>query len=508
MLVKSINLAEHMANKNQNAKIIFGLKVKQLRLEKQLSFANLSAASGMSVSYLNEIEKGKKYPKAGKLATLANTLEVSVEELTSTKLSKNLEPVGELLQSNFLSELPLDMFGIELSKVAEIIANSPLRVGAFISTLVELARNYALREENFYHGAMRAYQELHHNYFEEIEDIVAQVTEKHKLGELGLPVSPALLERILTDHFGYSIDPEGLQEYPDLINLRSVYVPKKKRLLLNQNLTDIQKAFQYSKELAFNCLSLKDRANTSSLLRVNSFDQVLNHFKASYFATAILLPRDIFLEDLRKFFNNSTWDGEAFIGLMRKYNASPEMLFQRLTNLIPRFFGLQKLFFLRFVHQPRTDRFVLDKELHLEGKHHPHSNGLSEHYCRRWLGLTLLKDLYTMQQTGKYVGTIVGAQRSRYFGTEDEYLCFTLARPASPTPDQNVSVTIGLLVNDELKEKVKFFEDVSIAFREVNRTCERCAIEDCKDRASEATFIKRRESRRRLQDALKEVLES
>lgn len=508
MLVKNSNLATRMNNKSQNAKIIFGLKVKQLRSEKRLSFADLAKASGMSVSYLNEIEKGKKYPKEGKLANLAETLGVSVEELTSTKLTKKLEPVGELLQSNFLNELPLDMFGIELSKVAEIIAGAPMRVGAFISTLVEVSRNYALREETFYHGSMRAYQELHHNYFEDIEEEVNTFVKKHKIEELGLPIVPAFLERILSSQYGYKIDHNGLKEYPDLRNLRSVFVAKNKRLLLNENLTDIQKAFQYSKELAFNHLNLKDRANTSSLLKVNSFDQVLNHFKASYFATALLVPRDVFVDDLRQFFNKTSWDGEAFIELMRKYNTSPEMLFQRLTNVIPKFFGLQKLFFLRFVHQPGRDRFILDKELHLEGRHHPHSNGLSEHYCRRWLALTLLKDLYTMQKTGKYVGTIVGTQISKYFGTEDEYLTFTLARPASPTPDQNVSVTIGLLINEELREKVKFLNDPAISHREVNRTCERCPIQDCNERAFEATFVKNKEDRRRLQEALKKVMDS
>ena len=496
-----------MTNKTQNAKIIFGLKVKQLRMEKQLSFADLAKVSGMSVSYLNEIEKGKKYPKEGKLAELAEALEVSEEELTSTELTRSLEPIGELLRSNFLNELPLDLFGIELSKVVEIIANAPLRVGAFISTLVELARNYALREENFYHGAMRSYQELHHNYFPEIEEAAARFSQLHHLSVSGLPITTETLARIMEDSYGYKIDHNGLKDIPELRNLRSVFVPKKKKLLLNDNLTDIQKVFQFGKELGFTYLDLKDRAYTSSLLRVDSFDKVLNHFKASYFATAIIIPRDLFVEDLRQFFAKTHWDGEAFVGLMRKYNASAEMIFQRFTNLIPRYFNLQSLFFLRFVHEPRQDRYVLDKELHLEGKHQPHSNGLSEHYCRRWLSLTLLKDIDGMQQTGKYVGTIVGAQRSKYFGTDDEYLCFTLARPSSPTPDQNVSVTIGLQVNDELRKKVKFLDDPAIKIQEVNRTCERCAITDCKERAFPATVIERRANRQQLQDALKRVFE-
>ena len=60
-----------------NAKIILGLKVKQLRQHKNMSFVELSKAAGMSVSYLNEIEKGKKYPKPDKLKSLAQALGVA-----------------------------------------------------------------------------------------------------------------------------------------------------------------------------------------------------------------------------------------------------------------------------------------------------------------------------------------------------------------------------------------------------------------------------------------------
>jgi len=119
---------------HQNSKIIFGLKVKQLRIEQGLSFAKLSKTAGMSVSYLNEIEKGKKSPKIDKVRTLAAALGTTYDELVSPTLTGKLAALGELLHSNFLNELPLDLFGIELSKVVDIIANSPSRVGAFIST--------------------------------------------------------------------------------------------------------------------------------------------------------------------------------------------------------------------------------------------------------------------------------------------------------------------------------------------------------------------------------------
>ncbi len=494
-----------MSTKTQNAKIIFGLKVKQLRLAKKMSFAVLAKETGMSVSYLNEIEKGKKYPKEDKIKVLAENLGISYEELISTNLTKNLAPVSILLKSNFLNELPLDLFGIELAKVVEIIANAPLRVGAFISTLLDISRNYALREENFYFAALRAYQEMHNNYFEDIEVATDDFIKKYKI-PVGGPVPVATLEKILQEEYGYKIIDSGLKDYPDLSNLRALFIPKKKKLLLNEDLTDMQKAFHYGKELGFNFLSLKDRAMTSSLMRVSTFEQALSHFKASYFSAALLINRDTFISDVEQFFKKERWDGEAFMHLMNKYKASPEMLYQRLTNVIPSFFGIHKLFILRIVHHLKRDAFEIDKEMHFSHKHHPHSNGLDEHYCRRWLSVSLLKDLFDIQNGGKYVGTIVGAQRSNFYGTNDEYLCITLAQSNYPTPNRNVSVTIGMLINDELKDKVKFIDDPSIGLKEVNTTCQRCPIQDCQERAYEPIVIKKKQARQQIDDALKRVL--
>ena len=80
-----------------------------------------------------------------------------------------------------------------------------------------------------------------------------------------------------------------------------------------------------------------------------------------------------------------------------------------------------------------------------------------------------------MQQEGKYVSTIVRAQRSRFLGTEDEYLCITLARPGQSenssrlggeyAQGRNISVTLGLLINADVKRQIKWLDDVAIQAR-------------------------------------------
>jgi hypothetical protein len=489
-----------MSNKTQNERIIFGLKVKQRRQEKGLSFADMAGKSGMSVSYLNEIEKGKKYPKEDKIHQIADALEVSYAELTSQELSRNLEPVDQLLKSNFLNELPLDLFGIELSKVVEIIAGAPVRVGAFISTLLELSRSHALKEENFYFGALRSYLEINSNYFPEIEKAAEHFCREHGIPAIR-PIPVETLQRLLETHYKYRIVENGLDQYPELQGLRSVFVPKRRELLLNSRLNPMQKAFQFGKEIAFQHLDIKERAFTSSLLRVTQFEEVLNHARATYFSVALHIPLELFVEDIRSFFRRDKWDGQVFLSIMGKYLANPEMYYHRLTNVLPEFFGLKELFFLRFTHDLQTGQFNIDRELHLSRRHHPHSTALLEHYCRRWKGLTMLEELKNAEDDQ----IRVGIQRSCYIGTEDEYLCLTIARPSYPDPMKNVSVTLGLLVTDALRAKVGFLDDPAITSRLVNNTCERCALENCAERAAPPTVADRRQQIKAMQKRLQEL---
>jgi len=211
------------------------------------------------------------------------------------------------------------------------------------------------------------------------------------------------------------------------------------------------------------------------------------------------------MKDLSSFFKKEKWDAEALLQIKNKYNVSSEIFYHRLTNLLPEFFGLQKLFFIRTIHDTTINNFELDKELHLNHKHHPHGNGLLEHYCRRWLSTSLLNDMKQMQQVGKYVGTFVGIQRSKYHDTDDEYLAFTLARPAHPQPNLNTSVTIGILIDEEMKERISFLDDPTIKKRIVNKTCERCPIENCTERAAPAIEVEKKEKRKAIQEALKNL---
>ena len=498
-----------MLNHGQVVRLIFGLKLRELRQERNLSPAELARVCDVSVSYLNEIEKGKKYPKADKILSLSKALDVRYDQLTSLELPRRLEPIGELLNSKMLKEFPLEIYGLEPARIIELIANAPARMNAFISTIFEIARNYEMRQEHLFLAALRSFQEMHDNYFEELEQDVRAFVGSHQLSTTA-PFDLSQLERVLTEEYGYTLDRETLGRHAvaTQARLRSVFQPKTRRLLLRPGLSRGQQAFVLGREVAFNYLKLSERPYANSSLQVSSFDAVLNNFKASYFAGALLMEEESLLRDVKKFFEAKKWQPELLLNLMTQYNVSPEMFMQRLTSLLPRHFGLQSLFFLRFDQADAIAPYELTKELHLARLHNPHGNELNEHYCRRWVSLRLLDEARALlvPDTAETPVTVAGAQKSRYFGTDDEYLCFTLARAGTST-QVALSVTVGLRCDDNLQRHVRFLADPALPFRTVNETCERCPIEDCESRAAAPTEIVRLAERAAFAAAVAELVE-
>jgi len=492
----------HTMAATQQERIIFGLKVKQFRQERGWNFEELGLRTGISISYLNEIEKGKKYPQIDYRKRLAEVLDIPYDFLISPELTKEFAPLGELINSKFLNDLPLDLFGIGMQPLVEIISSAPAKVNAFISALLEIARVYALREEHFYFAALRAYQELRDNYFEEIEQAASDFVREYHLPNNG-GVSFEMLRSLLEKKHGYTILPNGLDAYEPLNWLRSVFNPNSKHLLLNGQLNDRQKTYQLAKELGFNELKLKERPWASNFLRVNSFDEVLNNYKAAYFAVAILVNRESFVQDIGRFFGQEKWDASVLSSLMAKYQASPEVLFQRF-NVLTKDFGLDKVFFQRVVHELERNVFDMDKELHLNRHHQPHATGLGEYYCRRWLSISLLRDLQS-QQAKNPDQQFVGIQRAVFIASGEEYLCIAIAKPGHPTPRRNVSVCLGVLLDDHTKERIRFWDDPAIPRRMVNVTCERCALDDCPERSAAPKVVLRREERNRMEEMLRQL---
>jgi len=305
------------------------------------------------------------------------------------------------------------------------------------------------------------------------------------------------LEEILVEEYGYTINNKDLKKHKELYDLRSVFVPKTKTLLLAGNIDEAQRIFIYAKEIGYNYLDFDQRLFTFPWIKFDNFEQVLNNFYASYFSGALLLPRAALVNEFSALIKKDTFDKVAFIKIFSYFAASPETFYQRLTNLLPKDFNIQSLFFLRFTHNKGSHNYYLTKELHLSNQQSPHGNETNEHYCRRWVSLKVLQDIAKSKKDHTF-----DLQISQYPDDDVSYLVFSSATKDPFKENQYRSISIGLLINKQLKKKMAFLDDPKIHRQLVGITCERCAITNCKERVVPPKILEKINQNQAIEDVV------
>ena len=98
------------------------MKLHSFKQEKVFGLKQLAALTVLSDSYINEIEKGKKYPKAEKIMILAERLGVEYDDLVSISMTDLLGQISELFfSSSVLGSFPFQFLGSHLINVVEKI---------------------------------------------------------------------------------------------------------------------------------------------------------------------------------------------------------------------------------------------------------------------------------------------------------------------------------------------------------------------------------------------------
>jgi hypothetical protein len=142
------------------------------------------------------------------------------------------------------------------------------------------------------------------------------------------------------------------------------------------------------------------------------------------------------------------------------------MLFQRISNLLPKYFGFNELYFIRYSSkEPSKHLKEISKELHLSRNQVDLEYIISEQNYRRWITKTLMRHL-DAGRADDSKKTSVDAVISR--NTDgDEYLTISILRPMPEMNNNANSVTIGFVLTDAVKRKVAFINDPALKFEKM-----------------------------------------
>ena len=482
----------------ENLKIIFGIKIKSYRTHLGFSLQELSKKTTIAVSYLSEIESGKKYPKPEKLIRLAQALGVDYDILVSTKVSKDLDPFAALINSDLVRQFPFHLFGISASDILGLFKNSPENAHAFLQTFLQISRAYDMSLENFLFAALRTYVRQCNNYFPDLENLANRYSSSLELDSQTPSFSQ--LKKILQEKHGYTVEETELTEHLDLNGFRSV-LRGSDLLSINGKLLSSQKAFILAREIGFVEMDIRERPLTSSWIKVQSFNQLVNNFKASYFGGALLLQQDRVARDVKRLLERPQWDGDSFLELLDLYQATPEMFLHRMSQLLPGVFGLTKVFYFRFVDEADRPSTILTKELNMTDSLISYGLGINEHHCRRLLPLRLLKKM-----RHNMMPIAVGAQKVEFVKSGDSFLLLSMARSLSLSKTGRSAIAVGIKIEKNSKSAIKFIDDPGIGVEKVSESCERCPLTDCNERVVEASLIGKQNSLEKREAALQKFI--
>jgi len=178
---------------------------------------------------------------------LAEGLGVEYDDLVSISMTGRLGQISELFfSSSVLGSFPFQLFGITFENVMELFTASPKKAAALISTLMEISRAYDMNVEQFFLASLRAYQEMHNNYFEEVEELAEKFALEQKWTRLSPPTREELIETL---HHLHSVDARvaDFSVYPELTDQRFIFLPgKPSQLLLNNQLVPAQHVYSFA----------------------------------------------------------------------------------------------------------------------------------------------------------------------------------------------------------------------------------------------------------------------
>lgn len=470
-------------------RFILGIKVRKHRTEKGYSLDDLSKISGLSRSYINDIEQGKKYPQADKMFALAQSFNISYDDLVSLKLDGEYAILNEMFLSNRLEEIPLSAFGLDEETLFQMFTKTPKKAQLLLNNIINLSLTQGLSRKNFLTSASLSYKETYSNHFEHVETEAQEFRKDFLQSNTKLDLNNLII--YLKEKYNITtIDEPRLN---NLFGVDSVLVNNKNILLLHPSSSYYERKSAILKEIYYRRKNIKKRMDYAPAVDYEDFNMVLNEMFAKNFALAALMNWNDFKTDLQKIFAQKSWPAELYNKIKIKYDVDDVMVIRRMGNLLKKEFGFNKYTITNIGKRKDSDRY----EFQLELKFLEHTRPYRKHrnFCRKGIATSIVRDNIKNPDSGKFhVQTV----RLNVNGFELVFFEIT-AYINSLVHQTDKSINLMVLMNDAVKEKIHFLNSLPAAHNGI--VCESCSLPDCEFRDSEPTIIKEQEEiKRRIND--------
>ena len=312
-----------------------GSKIRKVRRSKGLSQSELSKNLGISASYLNLLESGRRTITVPLLIKTGNELGISLKDLTLESNKRILSDVMEALSNELFEDLD-----ITNHETTEFISSNPNIAKAMLTlndsykSLREDMQNRlevmevesSIKERKSTRLPVEIVSDFlqeNKNYFDSIERKAESIRNKIYFEEGHRTIGHSLIQYLLNEH---NTKTKVVSTEEDEKSIKK-FDENNKILFLSEMLTYSARNFHLAYQIAyFDAHEIINRIIEDNKIYSEEVISLLKISLLNYFAAALLMPYDEFLQSAKK----NKYDVEI---LMHHFATSFEQVTHRLTNL-------------------------------------------------------------------------------------------------------------------------------------------------------------------------------
>ena len=350
-----------------------GFKIKNERRKQGISQAKLSEKLGISSSYLNLIESGKRNVNVDLLLKTSEILNIELKDLSKKENANLYHDVLDLLGDNIFEDLDITNLEVkDLANNSPLVAKALIRLGDFYkkenkeiySKVESISEDNITNYKSTFPGeAVSDFLQQHNNYFEEIEDYATDIFRLVNTNNRTRHV-------LLVDYLKKKHKIEVVDVVPsEKENFAKKFDQNQNKLFLSDYLTlETKKLFIASQIVQLEAMNLINKQLADYAFQNEESKTLTTIALINYTAAAILMPYELFYTECLK----HRYDLEL---IQHTFATSFEQVAHRVTCLQnPKMRGIP-------FHMLRVDiAGNISKRLSLSGIQIPRYGGA----CPRW----------------------------------------------------------------------------------------------------------------------------